>query len=226
MATIAMYDSTDVAFIPAFAPCILVYVAGEFVTDATAAARFPGIPLVTIDPTGTVPATFLDVEKGNPMPQDAARLVSQGQYRAVYCEQDGHGTPGYMRTDVLDAFKRVGEPAPPLFLSWPGWTPGPLPPGVVAIQYGFHGTYDVSIIDAAWAGIVQPPPLPSARKEDDMSVAITSDGRIVVERVSPAGHPLVFVQSAIGSQLYSVTDLTDSLSGQYPNLPLYVVQPG
>jgi hypothetical protein len=72
-------------------------------------------------------------------------------------------------------------------------------------------------------------PLITSVKEDDMSIAVAPDGTRLIERVSPAGHLLLFSVAPGTTQspnpVPHVLDVTDAIAAANPGIPLYTVQP-
>jgi hypothetical protein len=97
-----------------------------------------------------------------------------------------------------------------------------IPTGCVAVQYGGTSAYDLDLIAdtvALWDTWHIP-----TKEDESMSIAIACDGTRVIERVSPAGHELVFTL-APGATAWSVTDVTAQIAAAFPQDPPFVVQP-
>lgn len=115
-----------------------------------------------------------------------------------------------LRNPVLDGY----------FMAKPG--PAVIPSGCVAVQYGGTSAYDLDII-ASTVALWDTWPAPT-KEDDSMSIAIACDGTRVIERVSPAGHELVFTL-APGATAWNVTDVTAQIAAAFPQDPPFVVQP-
>lgn len=164
-----MYDSTNVADLPAHAAMVAAYIDGAYDNYAQALHRFGG-PVVPISVTGTglhrVPAGIsvaLDVETGALSPDSAVEhftaLLHGQRIPVIYCslslwpeinaKLDHHGVPRRHR------------------LRWIAHYTGRehLIRGSIATQWadpdhGSGGHYDVSAVRDYWPGIDRPPGTP------------------------------------------------------------------
>jgi len=161
-----MYDSIYAAKLPSGGDLYAGYVGGGWPTfaDGELAARFPGVPLVSIAVASYFDAMVLDVERGDATPDLAPswaqRQRARGQTPTVYC------TTSVLPT-VRAAFAHAGVAEPFYFLAnytMPAGSVFDLAPGVVAHQYGGDRTagWDVSLVADHWPGVDE---------EDDMTPA-------------------------------------------------------
>jgi hypothetical protein len=101
-----MYDSVDVAEIPADAVAVAGYVGGRWPTYEKLAARFPHARRLSIAVSSAEDAECLDVERGDAEPGDAAawveRQLARGLRRPVVYSSVS------VAPAVLAALKRAG----------------------------------------------------------------------------------------------------------------------
>lgn len=84
--TLVMYDSVDVAKIPATAGAVAGYVDGHYVTYGQLVAALPHAAHVSITVEGAAGARVLDWEKGNADPPLwASREIAAGRRPSIYC---------------------------------------------------------------------------------------------------------------------------------------------
>lgn len=156
-----MYDDIEVANYPANPEVVAGYVNGSWPTALGLPARFPGVPLVTIDVNGSRPdADVLDMEWGDATPDMCPPWTQQhrGVTPVIYCSTS-------RVQEVLDAFAAQAATLP---MFWTAHYTGvahlcdascglpPLAQGrVVATQWadpahGSGGQFDVSLTAAGW----------------------------------------------------------------------------
>lgn len=168
-----MYDSTNIADIPAHADMVAVYVDGAYRNHDQARQRFPNAKIVTITVNGGSTADVIDCEAGDATPAGAAawakRMITQGRHPTIYCSASPWPT-------VKAAVRREGIKAGQV--SW--WIAqydghAQIPAGAVAKQYlgspgNSPGHYDVSVVADYWPGVDKPPAPPlSDRKKRQVS---------------------------------------------------------
>jgi hypothetical protein len=163
-----MYDSVDVAQIPANAAMLAGYVDGHWPTAQLLPKRFPRARVVTITVLGTNKAHVVDIEKGDCTPQSGVACIKRGTAHSPYCNLSQLG-------DVLRQIDAQGLPrSTPIWTAH--WTKQPhicsapcfagfdLPwtPHVVATQYDDRAlgrNLDASLTVNYWPG-VDPTPVP------------------------------------------------------------------
>ncbi len=161
----AMYDSTNLADIPASAPIILRYVDGAYVaTLADAQAKFPNAIHQGISAIGTDAGEWIDCEAGDATPDFTpgwvvmrrAKLVNAGVYM-------NEATWPVVRA----AFQAAGIPEPPYIVArWAAGAPPSIPDGAIALQYANPdftlAHYDLSEVAVDFPPAPLKPPQPPA----------------------------------------------------------------
>lgn len=215
-----MYDSTDVAAIPVDAEMAAGYTGGRWPTyaDGSLRARCPRALLVSIAVTAADDeADVLDVEWGDATPDEVPgwcrRRRARGKVPSVYASDSTW-------LQVVDACRRAVVDLPLWWEARPDGRPT-LTPGSVAKQYLWQRSppLDTSVVADYWPG-VDPDPRTGV---DDMSIFVTQDGRVHIERASPAGDLLYFTAPAGGH--FTVIDVTDQLLSDNPGSTPYKVAP-
>lgn len=164
--TVTLYDSTDVAAIPADAPAVAGYMDGAYANYPELVAAHPGKPVVGITVLGGFLAgtRVADVENGDLTPVTGASWARQmlmvGRRPTLYYSAS-------LGAAVRDALVAEGINAGRDVDYWPAdWTGVPhLMAGSVATQYAnpdtSGGHYDLSVATEAWlAGSISPGPVP------------------------------------------------------------------
>jgi hypothetical protein len=158
-----MFDALNPNNIPPQAEVIAHYV--DVISPANAALRWPGKVLVSIARNAQERARVADVENTDLTPQQLPGWVT-------WQRQNGMEHPwGYVNRDNWPACReecnRQGVAEPLWWVAWPG-AGGVIPPGAIAVQYAFEGTYDVSLVADFVPGLDQPPaPQPGPRTWGD-----------------------------------------------------------
>lgn len=148
MRTATMYDSVNVAAIPAGATMVAGYVSGE-VTWPALVARFPKARKVSITITPAMQADVFDIESGAGTPAQVPQWVLD--MRALRRRPIVYTTRDVWNSAVVPACRAAGVAVP--FWWCAGWTGTPyLEPGSCATQWcapgnGSPGDYDVSLVD-------------------------------------------------------------------------------
>lgn len=165
---VTVYDSVNVAAIPADAEVVLAYVDGSYANETAMRARFPRADIVTVTTTGQSHAMMCDCEQGDLTPADvrtwADNYLYTGPLPLVY-------SSAFRRSQLLTAMAsfRAG------WWWWAAdWTGVPhLVPDAVATQYAdpwtSGGDYDISIMaPAMMLALFGKPaiPAPHPRKAD------------------------------------------------------------
>lgn len=149
-----MYDSIDVAGIPADATMVAGYVDGHWPTMAALAERFPHAVRVGIAVfASTNDGHVLDVETGDAAPADAPGWVRRrraaGVDPTVYCNASTWPA-------VHTAFAAAGDAEPHYWIALYDGAPS-IPTGAIAKQYRNTPSYDISVVADYWPGIDPPP---------------------------------------------------------------------
>lgn len=151
----AMYDSTNVADIPATARMVAAYANGRYANYDAARTRFRHVPVISIAVNVTGFAHVLDVEAGDATPAQfhswATSVANRGVRRPTAYVARG------MALAVLAAAPR-GVVTDLWIADWTGSAHGLVLPfaNVVAVQYaapghGSPGHYDISAVwDDTW----------------------------------------------------------------------------
>ena len=82
--TVFMYDSVNVAALPAGAEAYAGYYNGTYANLTELKARFPSAIIVSITPNGANGAMYIDIEPGNAVPGDAPGFIKAGG-TGFYC---------------------------------------------------------------------------------------------------------------------------------------------
>lgn len=165
--TLTMYDSVNVAALPARPGNFAAYVDGKNTADnySDVVARFfPTARIVPITVVGNPGAAVADVEKGDLTPASGAAWardqITLGRRPTLYYAKDS-------ATAVAQALAAAGVPNIAVDYFVADWTGSPhMVPGSVATQWAnpatSGGDFDVSLADAAWFARVAigPPPAP------------------------------------------------------------------
>lgn len=161
--TVTMIDATGVeaAWVKANLPnpqMLAIYDTGSagIVWTQADKALFPHTTFVTIDQGGN----------GSPISASVVRDVEPGAWVAANAEKIAGWTAArktiYCDRSELDLVVNAGWRGD-VWLAWPGWNGEQLPHmdkvRIVAVQNGWHGTYDSSVVlDPSWPfGTVTPP---------------------------------------------------------------------
>lgn len=166
-----MYDSINLAAIPADATEILIYTDGQYAeTAAEVKARWPNATYHTISPMGQVLAQWIDVEPGAVWPNQAAASLFH-----VWGRQ---GCKGYYSSlNNMQALKEAHQAENPgmsaeyFDANYTGVEH--VDPGYVATQYTDPGPYDISDTTAQFEQITYPP---SHSESSTMSVICGLNG--------------------------------------------------
>lgn len=160
MSNRTMYDSVNVAAIPANATMVAGYVDGRYQTVPALRQRFPHAKVVTITVFGEPGAQVADCERGDLTPAQAAQWAKSerlaGRHPTIYCSASPWPS-------VQQAVRDVGlDPAHDV--SW--WIAAydhstSIPNGAVAHQFTDPGPYDVSSVLDYWPGVDPTPSPPS-----------------------------------------------------------------
>lgn len=223
-----IFDSSTLEDIPTDAKGVAYYMDGEFRrTLAQVKAHCPNATfIISITVLGDLSADFYDIENGDGTPMDLLHWT-------ITKRADG-GTPGGYASDYTwGQIKQVfgGAPLPLWWRSHPDNIASLSPPGIVGKQYAWPpdtgGHYDLSIFDDSYP---PKPPLPPKPKDNDMGLSIFVDaaGKRHVAGVgadSRSGHAIVWSETGPNANTYTVWDLTALIHNQYPDQPLYTVQP-
>lgn len=165
-----MYDSINVARLPATAKMFAGYVNGRWPTFNTLRAAYPRATCISIAVTVDVDADVLDVEKGDAYPTQAPAWVvrqrNRGATPTVYCSLNTW-------PEVKQAFADAGVDEP---LYWIAHYDGmsAIPDGAIAKQYTGGDGYDLSSVADYWPGIDPEPVL----EDEEMLMVRTPDGEI------------------------------------------------
>ena len=165
-----MYDSINVARLPATAKMFAGYVNGRWPTFNALRSAYPKAICVSIAVSIAADADVLDVEKGDAYPTQApswaVRQRNRGATPTIYCSLDTW-------PEVRQAFQQAGEPEP---LYWIAHYDGmsTIPDGAIAKQYTGGDGYDLSAVADYWPGIDPPPAQTPNRKATSM--VIVRDG--------------------------------------------------
>lgn len=142
------YDAVEIANLPAGGDVLLGYAGGNWPTFAKLAAVAYGRTCISVAVNASETADILDQETGDATPTDCPGWLAEMNGRkpvrpaVIYCE-DGTWA------EVIDACKGV---APPRFRTYPADSaPTDLPAGCIGWQWRFAGSFDQSIVSAAWA---------------------------------------------------------------------------
>jgi hypothetical protein len=216
-----MYDSTNIADIPAAATMIAPYVDGSYANDAAAGRRFPKARLVLITVTGgTLNAHVVDIETGDCSPQSGVAWVGR-RVAAGY-----HGTPYCNLSTLPEVLHEIDRQklsrSTPIWTAHPTGTPHrqagislPFTPNVVATQYAWPdhghsgGHYDISQVVDYWPGVDPAPPAPPLSvpwwwhrtiRKGDTGVDVLACKR----RMRRLGYPQVSLSPRFGDALDGV----------------------
>lgn len=165
-----MYDSINVARLPATAKMFAGYVNGRWPTFNQLRAAYPSAICVSIAVTIDADADVLDVEKGDAYPTQApswaVRQRNRGATPTIYCSLNTWPA-------VKQAFKDAGVAEP---LYWIAHYDGmsAIPDGAIAKQYTGGDGYDLSSVADYWPGIDPEPVL----EDEEMLMVRTPDGEI------------------------------------------------
>ena len=146
-----MYDAVDPADIPAGGDLVAGYLDGPLSKWPDAAwGKFAGKIRVGIAVfASTNDGHVLDIENGDATPAEAPGWVlrrrAAGADPSVYCGMSAWG-------EVRAAFQSGNIPEPHYWIADPTGQPH-IPPGAVACQWGFKGSYDVSSVMDYWPGV-------------------------------------------------------------------------
>ena len=164
-----MYDSINVARLPATAKMYAGYKNGRWPTFNQLRAMYPQAKVISIAVSIAVDADVLDVEKGDAYPTQAPSWVvrqrNRGATPCVYCSLDTWPA-------VKQAFRDAGVEEP---LYWIAHYDGmsAIPDGAVAKQYTGGDGYDLSSVADYWPGI---DPVPAQYRGKGTSMVIVRDG--------------------------------------------------
>jgi len=154
-----MYDSVNVAGIPASAAMVAGYVDGNYANIPALRARFPHATVVEIAIAHTTRAQVLDVETGDATPAGAVLWCTQtmadtpNTELTVYCNSSTWPA-------VRAAFAAAGVSEPQYWIADYDHS-AVIPAGAVAKQYTNTASYDISVVADHWPG-VDPDPTPEA----------------------------------------------------------------
>lgn len=161
-----VYDAVNVGSIPAgWSGLILVYIDGQFQTEAEALKDFPNARLVEITVLGRGNTKVCDCETGDLTPDSAAQWAAKefvaGRRWTIYCNVSTHQAV----VDALAVFHLEFERDGDWFSAdWTGTAH--LTPGASVTQWANptldHEQYDISLTDGVWPGTsVGPTPDPA-----------------------------------------------------------------
>lgn len=104
---LTMWDSVDLAQIPADAQFLACYVDGWYANAAEAARRFPHARILTIAVSAAHDADCLDIEQGDATPADAAAWFLRQEARGI-TRPCLYASADLMQTAVLPALHAAG----------------------------------------------------------------------------------------------------------------------
>lgn len=166
-----MYDSTDVAAIPAAARMVAGYIDGRYVTVPQLLARFPNAQVVRITVTGIAGAHVADVENGDLTPEQgaawAAAEVRAHRKPSIYCNAS---TWPAVRAALAQQLAGGS-----VYFWIADYDNDPtIPAGAIAKQYSTNvaANLDTSNVAAYWPGVDPHPPT-----GDDMAALMQIHGK-------------------------------------------------
>ncbi|MBF9073599.1 glycoside hydrolase family 25 domain-containing protein [Streptacidiphilus fuscans] len=186
--TRTMYDSVDVASLPAGAPLYAGYLDGSYANVPQLRAAFPHAVIVEIVVSSQNDGGHvLDVEQYDAAPQEAPGWVQRrraaGVDPSVYCNSSTWPS-------VRSAFQAQGVAEPHYWIAQYDGDPA-IPAGAVAKQYNDLGGYDISSVADYWPGIDPQEPDVPLTEADAQLVARTLLATTIPNqfRKDAQGHP-------------------------------------
>lgn len=180
-----VYDSIDAAKLPADTQRALVYIDGQWVTEAAVRARFPTAVLYRLTTALDLDAQGIDIEPGNANAAAGAMWcvakVARGERPGVYCSRVG--VPDYGWPWCQSAVQAAGLTVADIDWLIADATGYPhLVPGSALTQWGQGpaGAYDISATDETFMQI--------EREAGPMIQAVLVNGEVQLYYIGTDGH--------------------------------------
>jgi peptidoglycan hydrolase-like protein with peptidoglycan-binding domain len=190
--TVFMYDSVDVAALPAGAQAYAGYYNGTFANLTELRARFPSAIIVSVTPDGAQGAMYIDIEPGDAVPSDAPQFIKAGGV-GFYCSAS-------TMASCIGACTGAGIPRSAYRVWSAHWIgqhicgPGTCGyPQADGTQFVSTVGWDESVVNSPAFFQLQVPPnpvnpiYPELRQGDTGPAVVTLQDRLIAWSVLPAG---------------------------------------